>query len=106
MDLNSSRITIQSRSSPPTDAGDQSITWVDMLTIWATRRANPGSERYTGVVWAGHGVVTFTIRWSRAAARVTSRHRILCDGKAYNIIDAREIGRRQGIEIDAWTASD
>jgi SPP1 family predicted phage head-tail adaptor len=100
------RITIQGQSIAHSDSGQEEITWSDVATVWAEKREDRGDERFATRQIVGHGVTVFRIRWSAAVAAVTSEHRIVFDGRAFNITAVREIGRREGIEIDAYAPSE
>lgn len=100
------RITIQGQSISHSDSGQEEITWVDVATVWAEKREDRGSERFATKQIVGRAVTTFRIRWSEAVAVIGSKHRLLFDGRTFDITDVREIGRREGIEIDAFAASE
>jgi SPP1 family predicted phage head-tail adaptor len=100
------RITIQGQSIAHSDSGQEKITWVDVATVWAEKREDRGTERFATKQIIGHAVTTFRIRWSDTVSAVTSEHRIEFDGRIFNITDVRELGRREGIEIDAYAPSE
>lgn len=96
------RITIQRQSVAQSDSGEEVITWVDVAEVWARKVENRGDERFAQQQAVGHAPKTFVIRWSSTVAEVTDEHRIVFDGRNFNITDIRELGRREGIELDAW----
>lgn len=80
------------------DFNDDVLEWGPIATVWAQARPNRGAERFTAAEVAGSAVMTFHIRYRDD---VTVKDRILYDGKTWNIVDVREVGRHVVTEIDA-----
>jgi len=51
----------------------------------------------------GKNVVTFKIRYR---TDINTQNRIVFDGSNWDITDVRQLGRRDGLEIDATARSD
>lgn len=100
------RITIQGNTPTASDSGGDVDNWADVATVYAEKVENRGDERFATQQLVGHAVVTFRIRWSDTVKVVTDKHRIVFDGRTYNITAVREIGRREGIEMDAFAAAE
>lgn len=100
------RITIQGKSIVQDDVGAEIVTWGDVATVWAELLTLRGSERYALQQFVGHALQTFRIRWSSTVAVITTEHRISYDGRTFDITDVREIGLREGIEIDCYAPSE
>lgn len=100
------RITIQRKSITQSDSGDEVVTWVDVDTVWAEKIENRGAERFSIKQIVGHAVRTFRFRWSVTVAEITTEHRLIFDDREYDITDVREIGRREGIEVDCYAPSE
>lgn len=96
------RITIQGKSITQSDSGDEVVTWTTVATVWAEKVEIRGLERFSIKQIVGHSVKTFKIRWSAAVAAITNEHRIVFDGRLFDITDVRELDRRVGIEIDCY----
>lgn len=96
------RITIQGKSITQSDSGQEVVVWTDVATVWAEKIPIRGLERFSIQQIVGESVKTFRIRWSSDVSEITDEHRIMSDGRAFDITDVREIGRRVGIEIDAF----
>lgn len=91
------RVTIR-RATQTRDAFNNPVeTWYDVATVWAQQRPNRGGERFTAQEIAGAAVTTFHLRFR---VDVTVMDRIQYDGRDWNILDVREIGRRVVTEID------
>ncbi|WP_180901945.1 phage head closure protein [Martelella soudanensis] len=71
--------------------------WTTVTTVWAQQRPNRGDERFSSGQLAGQIVMTFHIRFR---GDLTREDRIVYEGRAYNIKDIREVGRRKVSEID------
>lgn len=100
------RITIQGKSITQSDSGDEVVTWGDVATVWAEKIEIDGVERFTVKQIVGHAVKTFRFRWSSTVAAITSEHRLVFDDRDYDITDVREIGRREGLEVDCYAPSE
>jgi SPP1 family predicted phage head-tail adaptor len=91
------RITIQRATKAPNGFNEPVETWGDLATIWAQQRPNRGAERSSAQEINGQAVMTFHIR-HRADLRVTDR--VVYEGRIWNVLDVREVGRRVVTEID------
>lgn len=100
------RITIQRKSLTQSGSGEEVVTWTDVATVWAQKIENRGDERFAAKQYVGHAIRTFRFRWSSTVSEISTQHRILFDGRAFDITDVREIGRREGIEIDCYAPSE
>jgi len=100
------RITIEDQTITNSDSGEEIITWLPLITVWARKIEAKGAERFAGQELFGSAVKTFQIRWSIFSSQITTKHRLIYDGRTYDITDVREIGRREGLEIDAFTPSE
>lgn len=100
------RITISRRTETVSVSGSVSEGWTAVATVWASVKYERGAERFATQQSVGHGAATFTIRWSETVSEVSVLHRIAFDGRDYDVRDVRELGRREGIEIDAIARSE
>jgi SPP1 family predicted phage head-tail adaptor len=93
------RLTIQRATIVLTPPFNEPVeTWVDVATVWAQQRPNRGAERFSAQEINGEAVMTFHIRYR---SDVTVKDRIRYEGRTWNILDVREVGRRVVTEIDA-----
>jgi SPP1 family predicted phage head-tail adaptor len=100
------RITIQGKVVTQDEFGGEVVTWSDVATVWAEKIENRGQERFSAQQFVGKSAKTFKIRWSATVAVVTTEHRVVFDGRQHDIHDVREVGRREGIEIDCTVRSE
>jgi SPP1 family predicted phage head-tail adaptor len=101
------RITLQ-RYSRSFDADNQPIeVWTpDASPVWASvEYASDGEKARAGEV-AATVSVRFQIRWSTAVSTVNPKDRVAYDGKIWDVIGVKELGRREGLEISAAAAAD
>lgn len=97
-------IAIQT-NTPVQDAfGEPIDSWATTVTVAAKVMPTRGGERFTAQQYVGRTVVTFKIRWRTTPPTV--KNRIVYDGRTYDITDVRELGRREGLEIDATARSE
>jgi SPP1 family predicted phage head-tail adaptor len=94
-------IEIQAKRIVLDDAGQEVEEWVTVWRPHARMRPFHGGERFTAQQIVGKAVVTFEIRHRPG---VTVLHRILFEGRSYDIHDIRELGRREALEIDTTVA--
>jgi len=91
-------ITIETASTTADSFGEPIESWSTLATVPATVLSDRGSERFQNQQVIGTAVKTFRIRWR---SDVTVKNRIVYDSRNWDIRDVREIGRREGLEIDA-----
>ena len=97
-------VTLQQRTLIQDAAGQAVESWSTVDNIWARKLPQKGSERFTAQQVLGRAVVTYRIRY-RAGLAVNT-HRLLDDGRAYDLHDIREVGRRAALDLDATARSE
>jgi SPP1 family predicted phage head-tail adaptor len=99
-------IVIQSKSVTPDSFGTPVETWTKIhtsTTIPAKVSPARGGERFAADQVVGKAMTTFRVRYRDG---VTVLHRIVYAGRNWDIHDVRELGRREGLEIDASARSE
>lgn len=91
-------IELQSATTSPNSFGEPVETWTTYVTLAARVTPQRGNERFAAHQIIGRAVTTFRVRYR---AGVTIEHRIRYDSRDWDIHDVREVGRREGLEIDA-----
>ena len=100
------RITI-SRATETRDAVNAIVqTWADLVTVWASKRDVSDGERFQSGTRNASKMTRFQIRWSPTVADVNAKDRVVFEGITYDIQNAKELGRREGIEITASARTD
>ncbi len=77
-------------------------TWADHGSPqWAAKRDVSDGERYRAGEVAASLTTRFQVRYSIFTAAITPKDRMTCEGREYNILGIKEVGRREGLEITA-----
>lgn len=92
------RITIQANATVIDQNGQPVPGWTTRATVWAQVKQTAGREFLAAEQILAEERAVFLIRWR---GDIAATDRILWDGKTYDVKWAREIGRRQGLEITA-----
>ena len=97
------RITLQ-RATLTTDAYNAIVeTFAPLSTVWAQAvPVSDGEKMRAGEVYSNLSM-RFTIRWSTVVATLDTKDRVLFDGRLFDILGIKEIGRHEGLEITAAT---
>ena len=95
------RITIK-RASATVDAFNEPAgSWATLATVWAGMKPVNDAERTRAGETLAQMQIRFTIRWSSVMATVDPRDRLMFDGRTFDINGAKEIARREYLEITA-----
>jgi SPP1 family predicted phage head-tail adaptor len=97
------RLTLQSKQTALDASGQPIETWSTVAEIWGQIVPQRGAERFAAQQIVGHAVTTFRIRWR---AGVSVLNRLLYDSKIWDILDVREVRRREALEIDGSARSE
>lgn len=99
---------VQFRRLQASDDGfARSGAWVDHGDpVWASRRDVSDRERALAGQTAAVLVTRFAVRWSSFTAGLTPVDQVLCEGRLFDIVGIKEIGRRQFLEITAQARAD
>ena len=100
------RIRIERKAVTYSPSGAPLEAWSTLATRWAEARPLDGTERFSEPQLLAQGFTTFRIRWSSSVSDVDPLDRAIFDGRVYDIMAVREIGRREGLEIDAVYRAD
>lgn len=113
-------VSVQRKTVSYSDAGDIVESWLDVVErTHASVRPIPGDERFTGDQWVARQQTEFRLRWSEALSDLSPLDRIIYPAPAigqsegdavgtniYDIMDAAELGRREGWLIKAARRTD
>lgn len=97
------RIKIERRTYTTDSFGGEVITWVEVGNGWSVSSLPvKDSEAFRNSEATATITHRFQMLWSATAwAQIDPRCRITFDGRLYDIVVVKEIGRRDGIEISA-----
>lgn len=100
------RITLQRASIVKNALNEDVTTWLELATVWAEKLDVSDRERVAAAEVAAEITTRFRILWSTNLANLNPKDRLTFDSKVYDIVVAKEMGRREGIEISANARSD
>lgn len=90
------RVTLQSRSVATDANGQDTITWVDVATVWAQCQALRGREFFAAAQVQQEQTVKVRIRYR---ADVVQTMRLVWQGRAHDITGVVPVGRKEMLEI-------
>lgn len=83
---------------------------VETFTTFATARASKtdisDGEKVRAQQVGAEITTRFQIYWSLNWSTINPMDRVVCDGREYDVVGTKEIGRREGIEITACARAD
>ncbi len=100
------RIAIVRETETGRNAFNEPIVSTTETTVWASKEDIRDGERWTAQEVGAEVTTRFRIRWSATFADLDPQASITFDGRAYNVVSTKEIGRREGIEITANARAD
>lgn len=95
------KIEIQRATSATDGFGGLQKTWSKLVSAWAAFYPVSDGEKWRAGKVEATETARFTVRYNRVLAGVTGADRLLFDGKTWQIIGTKEIGRAMWIEITA-----
>lgn len=96
------RITIE-RPALVDDGYQETPDWAPVATLWASYHAISDGERFSGGAARSDITARFRVRYR---ADITTKDRVRYEGKPFNIVAVKEIGRRQWTEITGGLADE
>lgn len=81
-------------------------TWPVFATVRASRVDLSDSERVRAAQVGSSVTTRFVIRWSRRVFDLNPRDQLQCEGRLYDIVHVKELGRRVALEITANAHTD
>jgi len=96
------RITIE-RQGPETDDGLTTVPgeFAPLATVWASYEPVSDAERDRAQQVGASRTARFVIRWSSTVSDVNPADQLVFEDRRFAISGAKELGRREGIEITA-----
>ena len=89
---------------PLSPRGEAPKTWALLREVWAKVELPGGREFFSGDQTAAKARVLFLIRYPHGLAVLPNpdeTFRVVYEGRNYDVIEVREIGRREALEIHA-----
>lgn len=88
------------------DSGEQVKAWGTLTLASASKADVSDRERVASAEVAAQIGTRFQIRWTSTVADLNPKDRLTFEGRTYQIVAVKEIGRRVGLEISAIARSD
>lgn len=100
------KITIQRFTQTRDEMNEPVPAWATLATRWASYEPVRDGEKFRAGETAANISARFVIRHSSNVADLNPKDRVQFDGKTYDILNVKEIGRREGIEITCAARGD
>ena len=100
------RITLERFAETRDEYNEPVRAWSPLATRWASYEPLSDGERFRASETAANASARFVIRWSTAVADLNPRDRLVFEGKTFDIVHVKEVGRRKGLEITAAARAD
>ena len=99
-------VTIRRLALTYNDDNEPMTEWSDLAQVWAEKRDISDGEKVRAAQVGATMTARFRMLWSEQISDVNPKDRIALDGREYDIVGVKEIGRRDGLEITAASAAD
>lgn len=90
------KITVEAETETISPAGTVTVEWQIVATLRAEVLQAGTAEALAAFGEEATATIGFRVRYFPG---LTTAHRVTYDGRAFNIRDVKEIGRRRGLEI-------
>lgn len=100
------RLTLRRRTVEANAANEDVETFIDLATVWASKKDVSDGERVAAMQVGSEITTRFQIRWSADWSDLNPKDRCACEGREFEVVGVKEIGRREGIEITAVARTD
>ena len=90
------RVTLQTRSVVKDALGQDTITWIDLATVWAQCQVLRGREFFAAAQVQQEHTVKVRIRFR---ADVSTLTRLVWQGRAHDITGVVPVGRKDMLEL-------
>lgn len=95
-------VMVQLKTPTRGAAGGEQFTWTNVQLVWMSKRDVRANERIAANQKMAEVDTVFRARWTPLMDELDFRadtHRLVYDGRAYEVHGAIEIGRRESVEI-------
>lgn len=103
------RVALRRTVRAPDAYGELVPVWEALGTVWAGLRESGGMARETEDAGEERAAIqrrTFVVRWSAVAASLTGLDGLTFEGRDYDIVGVKQIGRRYRLSIEAVARAD
>jgi head-tail adaptor len=91
-----------------TEQGGRNVEAVTDFPLWADKRPERGTEAQAADQVQAWAYVTWRIRWFEFAGNETptAKWRVVEGARVYDVLEIREIGRREGVDLYCRTRAE
>ena len=100
------RITLERFATTRDEYNSPVEIWTTLATVWAAYEPIRDGEKFRAGETAAGLSARFVIRWSSTVSALNPKDRLTFDGKTYAILNVKEIGRREGLELTTAARAD
>lgn len=101
------QITIQRATIAKDSFNNDVVTgWNNLITVRAAKQDVRDGERISAMQVGADISTRFQVRWNSVIATVNPKDQLIFEGRVYEIVGVKELGRRVGREISAVTRID
>ena len=94
------RITVQRATETTNDYGEKAATWSTLITVWAELMKTSGmKEVIADRQDTASQAIAFKVRSSTDTRAVTTKDRVVYDGKYFDISGIEEVGRNDQLVL-------
>jgi SPP1 family predicted phage head-tail adaptor len=90
------RVRLERRHEVTDDSGQVVVQWEPIADVWARVEPLGGREAFGQQQWVATGDLRFTVRWRDD---IDPLHRVVHEGRAYDVVSVAEDGRREALLI-------
>lgn len=95
------RVTLRRASSTQSGFNTPVPVWADLATVWASKTDLSDAERVRAGQESAIMITRFQVRYALRISDLDPRDQLICEGRKYQIVAVKQIGRRVGLEITA-----
>lgn len=99
-------LTLRRRTVETDALGEEVETFVDLADARASKTDISDAEKVRAQQVGAEITTRFQVRWSVNWSDMNPKDRVACDGREYEVVACKELGRREGIEITACARAD
>lgn len=99
-------LTLQQRVVATNALNEDEETFVDLARVRASKKDLSDGEKVRAQQVGSEITTRFQIRWSVNWSALNPKDRVECEGREYEVVGVKELGRREGIEITANARTD
>lgn len=99
-------LTLRQRVVATNALNEDEATFVDLARVRASKKDLSDGEKVRAQQVGSEITTRFQIRWSVNWSALNPKDRVECEGREYEVVGVKELGRREGIEITANARTD